>query len=153
MKNKSELCGREHIFLYKNIDLYKENFGWLMKYLFDMGEVWHVYADVGNEWIYYRMEQVAEEALSKNGDTLPGPLGRLDAIKELELEHKSLNEMKERLQQYKENAAREKEEARTEFEKSYKELMKMAEELQKEGKLWRQRYLDLAYQVSPKGKT
>jgi len=107
--------------------------------LFDMGEVWHVYADVGNEWIYYRMEQVAEEALSKNGDTLPGPLGRLDAIKELELARKSLNEMKETLERQ-----------RTEFEKSYEELMKMAEELQKEGKLWRQRYLDLAYQVSPK---
>ena len=123
-----------------------------MKYLFDMGEVWHVYADVGNEWIYYRMEQVSEETLSKNGDTLPGPLGRLDAIKELELAHKKHKELEEMLKQERRRAAEAVERQREEFEKSYTELMKMTEELQNEGKMWRQRYLDLAYQVSPKGK-
>ena len=39
---------------------------------------------------------------------------------------------------------------RRQFEQSYAELQKMAEEFQWEGKQWRQRYLDLAYQVAPK---
>jgi len=123
-----------------------------MKYLFDMGEVWHVYADIGNEWIYYRMEQVEEETLSKNGEALPGPLGRLDELKRLELLCKSLEEKVRIAELEKERAKEELVKRSAEFEKNYAELTNFAEELQKEGKLWRQRYLDLAYQVSPKGK-
>lgn len=109
-----------------------------MKYVFDMGEVWHVYADMGNQWTYYRMEQAAEEILNKKGDALPGPLGRLDLLKQLEEENRM----------YKEQIAQMKQQ----FEISYVELKEMAEKMQEEGRMWRQRYLDLAYQMSPKGK-
>lgn len=122
-----------------------------MKYLFDMGEVWHVYADIGDEWIYCRMEQVSEKTISKSEDVLPGPLGRLDELKQLELSCKSMEE-KVRIAELAEERAKEELAKRSEeFDKKYAELMNLAEELQKEGKLWRQRYLDLAYQVSPKG--
>ncbi len=114
-----------------------------MKYLFNMGEVWHVYSDVGKQWVYQRLEQMGEEILEKDGDNLPGPLGRLDLLKELENEcgviKKQLTEKQQALDAQKAS-----------FEKSYAELQKVAEELQKEGKLWRQRYLDLAYQVAQK---
>ncbi len=190
-----------------------------MKYLFDMGEVWHVYSDVGKQWIYQRLERVNEEILDKNGDNLPGPLGKLDILKQLEGERDGLRrqleqkeqewkaaleetcKVREEAQRAREAAAAEalqirsqlefeireaekevvklqqelerekmtaKEEIgkvrerfgqesmeamtrqKSDFERSYRELQTMAEELQKEGKLWRQRYLDLAYQVSPK---
>ena len=149
---------------------YNESFGGAMKYLFDMGEVWHVYADVGNQWIYYRMEQVSEEMLDKNSNTLPGPLGRLEMLqqlegtcKRLELECEKLSaelnmERKENREQYEQMCKEQKQkyeqglEAQREmFERKYAELQKMAEELQTEGRQWRQRYLDLAYQVAPKG--
>lgn len=145
-----------------------------MKYLFDMGEVWHVYADMGNQWIYYRMEQVEEETLDKNGTELPGPLGRLDLLKELEEQNKickervkvyekqhyemqkTLEEAKMQLQQEKERIELQKkqeiEHMKQQFEASYVELKELAEKMQEEGRVWRQRYLDLAYQVSPKGK-
>ena len=180
-----------------------------MKYLFDMGEVWHVYADVGNQWIYYRMEQVSEEMLDKKSDTLPGPLGRLEMLQQLEKEcrrleaereemsrtlhvertesnrareiereemNRTLEEEREKMRQEVQDArmqyeellssvrksqsekqemqdlhARALEAQRRQFEQSYTELQKMAEEFQREGKQWRQRYLDLAYQVAPKG--
>ena len=146
-----------------------------MKYLFDMGEVWHVYADMGNQWIYYRMEQVAEETLEKNGTDLPGPLGRMDLLKQLEEQNKLYKEQKEayekqyyemqktleeakiHLQQEKERIEVQKKQEieymKQQFETSYVELKELAEEMQEEGRIWRQRYLDLAYQVSPKGKT
>ena len=145
-----------------------------MKYLFDMGEVWHVYADMGNQWIYYRMEQVAEETLEKKGEELPGPLGRMDLLKQLEEQNKLYKEQKEvyekqyyemqkileeakiHLQQEKERIELQKrqeiEYMKQQFETSYVELKELAEEMQEEGRVWRQRYLDLAYQVSPKGK-
>ena len=156
-----------------------------MKYLFDMGEVWHVYSDVGSQWIYHRLEQKNEEILDKNGENLPGPLGKLDILKQLEAECSRLKEQAERLQkencQMQDTLKQEKEKAeqikiraeeklyqekkrsaeqteslfaeqKEKFEKSYAELKNMAEELQKEGRMWRQRYLDLAYQVRPKEK-
>ena len=155
---------------------YNESFGGTMKYLFDMGEVWHVYADVGNQWIYYRMEQVSEEMLDKKSDTLPGPLGRLEMLQQLEKKCERLEEEREKMRQEAQDArmqyeellssvrksqsekqemqdlhARALEAQRRQFEQSYAELQKMAEEFQREGKQWRQRYLDLAYQVAPKG--
>lgn len=108
-----------------------------MRYLFEMGKTWHIYADMGNEWVYYRLERTAEEVIDKNGEALPGPLGRMELFQELE---KQADEGKKQIVQQKEA-----------FQKSYEELQKLAEELQAEGKMWRQRYLDLAYQVSPKG--
>ncbi len=180
-----------------------------VKYLFDMGEVWHVYSDVGNQWIYHRMERVTEEIMKKNGENLPGPLGKLDILKQLEQEcgrlkqqveavgeekivaeklseqqkkemieihaqekkdwDNALESLKEdirraeeserrierELQMLKEKTSQEKETAlaiqKEDFEKAYGELKDMAEDFQREGKLWRQRYLDLAYQMSPKG--
>ena len=109
-----------------------------MKYLFDMGEVWHVYADVGDQWIYHRMELVSEEMLDKKSNTLPGPLGKLDLIQQLEKKCRNLEE--ERSEVY-----RELEETRKQYQQAYADLHKMAEEIQKEGKQWRQKYLDLAY--------
>lgn len=145
-----------------------------MKYLFDMGEVWHVYADIGNQWIYYRMEQVNEEAIDKNGADLPGPLGRLDMLKHLEEQmklcteqvkvyekqydemKKALEEAKVQMQQERARAELQKkteiDQTKQQFETSYAELKELAEKMQEEGRIWRQRYLDLAYQVSPKGK-
>lgn len=127
-----------------------------MKYLFDMDDVWHLYIDVGNQWIYHRMERVGEEILNKNGEELPGPLGRLDALKQLEEAYAAMKEQtillqreKEQLQVSMENTL---EQQKREFEKNYNDLKKMTEEMQKEGRLWRQRYLDLAYQVSHKEK-
>lgn len=105
-----------------------------MKYLFDMGEVWHVYADMGNQWMYCRMEQVEEETLEKNNTELPGPLGRMDMLKQLEEQNHLYKEQLE------------------EAKASYAELKELAEKMQEEGRIWRQRYLDLAYQLSPKGK-
>ncbi len=146
-----------------------------MKYLFDMGEVWHVYADMGNQWIYYRLEQVSEESIEKNGAELPGPLGRLDLLKQLEEQNQIYKEQKEayekqyyemqktleesqiQMQQEREHLELQKkkeiEHMKQQFETSYVELKELAEKMQEEGRVWRQRYLDLAYQVSPKGKT
>lgn len=145
-----------------------------MKYLFDMGEVWHVYADMGNQWIYYRMEQVGEETLDKEGNKLPGPLGRLELFDQLEKQCRIYKEQTERcetecreleekfkklqmqMQQEKQAIEEEKKKEvanmRQQFEASYAELQKLAEDMQEEGRKWRQRYLDLAYQQSPKGK-
>ncbi len=166
-----------------------------MKYLFDMGEVWHVYSDVGRQWIYQRLEQTGEEVLEKSGENLPGPLGRLDILKELEnecerlrmqiIEQEEVREnlenqyekekeklkqkniqakeenrevqqkievLKKQMVQLREDYIKEQSKAlaiqKSSFEKSYTELQTMAEEFQKEGKLWRQRYLDLSYQIS-----
>lgn len=137
-----------------------------MRYLFEMGKTWHIYADMGDEWVYYRLERTQEEVLDKKAEMLPGPLGRLELFQELEnqvkeekarvQEEKKLVEAERmRTEAQKETAKKLMEEAqrqKKEFERSYEELQKLAEELQEEGKLWRQRYLDLAYQVSPKGK-
>ena len=145
-----------------------------MKYLFDMDDVWHLYIDAGNQWIYHRMERTGEEILDKNSDNLPGPLGRLDALKQLEevcdglknqtiiLEkekqqlqasmEKQQQEIKEWQQRLHKKTQDTLEQQKREFEKNYNELKKMTEEMQKEGRLWRQRYLDLAYQVSHKEK-
>ena len=151
-----------------------------MKYLFDMGEVWHVYADMGNQWIYYRMDQKIKEVIEKDGDDLPGPLGRLELFQHLEEECQDLSnqlELKkqelesvqkeisckqqqlyseiEKLYEEKQQMIEEKKNElhiqRQQFETAYMELQKIAEGLQQEGKQWRQRYLDLAYQISPKG--
>ncbi len=120
-----------------------------MKYLFDMGEVWHVYSDVGNQWIYQRLEQTGEEILEKSGDNLPGPLGRLDLLKKLENECDVIKKQLAEKQQELAEKQKALDAQKASFEKSYAELQHMAEELQKEGKIWRQRYLDLAYQVAP----
>ena len=114
-----------------------------MKYLFDMGEVWHVYADVGNQWIYNRMECVSEEMLDKKSDALPGPLGKLDLIQQLEKRCRDLETERNEV-------SRELEETRNQYQQAYTNLQKIAEEIQKEGKQWRQKYLDLAYQTSQK---
>ena len=120
------------------------------------------------------MEQVSEESIEKNGTELPGPLGRMDLLKQLEEQNKLYKEQKEayekqyyemqktleeakiQLQQEKERIELQKkkeiEYMKQQFETSYVELKKLAEEMQEEGRVWRQRYLDLAYQVSPKGK-
>ncbi len=179
-----------------------------MKYLFDMGEVWHVYSDVGKQWVYQRLNRVSEEILEKDGENLPGPLGKLDILKQLEQECTALkqqmlqlqqenqrleksradaqSEIKERERIFQEKESQQKEallqteeqkrqqeerhrqeleqwkktlrtesiteleKQRNDFEQSYTELKTLAEDLQKEGKIWRQRYLDLAYQVAPK---
>lgn len=114
-----------------------------MKYLFDMGEVWHVYADVGDQWIYNRMECVSEEMLDKKSDVLPGPLGKLDLIQQLEKKCRDLETERNEV-------SRELEEIRKQYQQAYTNLQKMAEEIQKEGKQWRQKYLDLAYQTAHK---
>ena len=115
----------------------------MVKYLFDMGEVWHVYADVGEQWIYHRMERSSEEILDKKGDALPGPLGKLDLIQQLEKKCSKL-EAEQR------EVSRKLEETHKQYQQAYGDLQKMAEEIQKEGKQWRQKYLDLAYQKTHK---
>ena len=69
---------------------------------------------------------------------------------------KTLEEAKIQLQQEKERIELQKkkeiEYMKQQFEASYVELKELAEKMQEEGRIWRQRYLDLAYQVSPKGK-
>ena len=69
---------------------------------------------------------------------------------------KTLEEAKMQMQQEREYLELQKkteiEQTKQQFETSYAELKEMAEKMQEEGRMWRQRYLDLAYQVSPKGK-
>lgn len=123
-----------------------------MQYIFKTDDIWHVYEKQQQRWVYYRMEQVSEEIVEKQAQELPGPLGRLDRLRELEeqlkLEQSEMEKQRQLRQQSEAEAAIQKQE----FEKAYAELQKLAEQMQEEGRLWRQRYLDLAYQVSPKGK-
>lgn len=123
-----------------------------MQYIFKMEQIWHVYEKQENRWVYQKMQQVSGEVIDQEREELPGPLGRLDMLQELEKrleEEKALNiKQQQLLEQVQQQAAKRKQE----FETAYTELQQLAEQMQEEGRMWRQRYLDLAYQVSPKGK-
>lgn len=123
-----------------------------MQYIFKTEDIWHVYEKREQGWSYAKLQQVSGEVIDREGEELPGPLGRLDMLQELEnqlkVERAELQKQQKLQKELEEANAQQKQE----FEKAYAELQKLAEQMQEEGRLWRQRYLDLAYQVSPKGK-
>lgn len=123
-----------------------------MQYIFKTADTWHVYEKKEGTWIYQKMQMISEEIVDREGEELPGPLGRLDRIQVLEerlLQQQQYAEQQEKLRKQQEEGWLKRQQ---EFEHAYAQLQKIAEEMQEEGRMWRQRYLDLAYQVSPKGK-
>lgn len=124
----------------------------IVQYIFKSADVWHVYEKIEDTWVYQRMQMVSEEVVKKEGEELPGPLGRLDRVQELEQQLKQEQIYAKQQEQLRKQQEQKMQQQQKEFEKSYKELQKLAEDMQEEGRLWRQRYLDLAYQISPKGK-
>lgn len=123
-----------------------------MQYIFKTADTWYVYEKKEGVWVYQKMQMISEEVVDQEGETLPGPLGRLDSVQELEGKLRQEQQNIKQQEILRKQQEQEWNKRQQEFEHAYAQLQKMAEELQEEGRMWRQRYLDLAYQVSPKGK-
>lgn len=123
-----------------------------MQYIFKTADTWHVYEKKEGVWVYQKMQMISEEVVDQEGETLPGPLGRLDSVQELEGKLRQEQQNVKQQEILRKQQEQEWNKRQQEFKHAYAQLQKMAEELQEEGRMWRQRYLDLAYQVSPKGK-